>query len=274
MHGLGNDFAVFDARKQPLALDGSAARAIADRRLGVGCDQVIVIEKAMNGADALMRIFNADGGEVESCGNATRCIAAFLMEDNGSSSISLETAGGSRLCTGGGDGLVTVDMGAPKLDWRDIPLAHETETQNFALDIPGSDFPPLQAASAANIGNPHCVIFVDDAERVPVPELGPLIEHHPLFPERTNAEFVQVMDRRHLRMRVWERGAGITLACGTGACAAAVAAHRRRLAERNVEVLLDGGVLSIAWRESDGHVLMTGPVALSYCGEIDLAGLA
>ena len=270
MHGLGNDFVVFDARKQALALDAATARAVADRRLGIGCDQVIVIARGSDGADAVMRIRNADGGEVESCGNAARCVAQLLMEELGRDQVRIDTLGGSLVCTDAGGGLVTVDLGAPILTWDKIPLARPTDTNSFALNVDGTAY----IASALSVGNPHCVLFVDDAEAAPVADLGSRIETHPMFPNRTNVEFVTVRDRAHLRMRVWERGVGITRACGTGTCAAAVAAHRRDLTDDKVEVELDGGVLTIELRESDGHILMTGPSSLAFRGEVDLAALS
>lgn len=263
MHGLGNDFVVFDARGRKLALDAASAKALADRRFGVGCDQVIVIREGRGGADAEMRIYNADGSEVESCGNATRCVARLLMEETDRDGVVIDTPGGVLACADAGHGEVTVDMGAPKLGWRDIPLAREADTNHF--DVDGLD------AAAVNVGNPHCVLFMDASK---IKTLGPRLETHPLFPSRTNVEFVTVEDRARLRMRVWERGAGITSACGTGACAAAVAAHRRGLTERKVQVTLDGGQLVIEWRERDGHVLMTGPATLAFKGEIDLEDYA
>jgi diaminopimelate epimerase len=269
MHGLGNDFVVFDGRKGAILLEPKLARAVADRRFGIGCDQVIVIEPSKNGAEAAMRILNADGGEVEACGNAARCVARLLMEENDVGSIRIDTLGGPLLCTDAGQGAVTIDLGAPHLDWQDIPLAKALDTNGFGLEAGGRSF----LASAVSVGNPHCVIFVDDAERAAVDELGPLIETHPLFPARTNVEFVRVMSPSRLRMRVWERGVGVTRACGTGACATAVAAARRGLSSRKVDVVLDGGVLAIEWRERDGHVLMTGPSALSFAGEVDLVAL-
>jgi diaminopimelate epimerase len=269
MHGLGNDFVVFDARKQGLALDAATTRAVADRRRGVGCDQVIVIAKA-EGADAAMRIFNADGGEVESCGNAARCVARLLMEELDRDTVRIDTPGGPLGCSDAGGGLVTVDMGAPVLAWDKVPLSCPADTNRFMLRVDGTSY----AVAVVSMGNPHCVLFVDDAEAAPVASLGPRIETHPMFPNRTNVEFVTVRDRSHLRMRVWERGAGITQACGSGACAVAVAAHRRGLADAKVEVELDGGTLAIELREGDGHVLMTGPAALSFRGEVDLAELA
>jgi len=270
MHGLGNDFAVFDARSGDICLDPAVARAIADRKTGVGCDQVIVIGRPRApGADAEMRIFNADGGEVESCGNAARCVAQLLLDEMDATSVRIATVGGLLVCGEAGAGLVTVDMGAPKLDWDEIPLAQPADTNGFALNVDGME----HFASAVSVGNPHCVLFVDDAEAAAVAALGPRIEHHPMFPARVNVEFVQVISRTRLRMRVWERGAGITRACGTGACAVAVAAHRRDLCERKVDVVLDGGTLQIEWRAADNHILMTGPTTLVYRGEIDLGAL-
>ena len=270
MHGLGNDFVLFDARREHLALDAASAKALADRRFGVGCDQVIVIVEGKNGFDAAMRIYNADGGEVESCGNAARCVARLLMEENDSDRVAIDSPGGELFCTDAGLGSVTVDIGAPRLDWRDIPLARVMDTNHVAFEIDGKPFDGV----AVNVGNPHCVLFVDSADAAPVATLGPKIEAHSLFPARINAEFVTVRDRSHLRMRVWERGVGITSACGTGACASAVAAYRRGFTDRKVEVLLDGGALTIEWRESDGHILMTGPATLSFKGDIDLGAYA
>jgi diaminopimelate epimerase len=270
MHGLGNDFVVFDARRERIALDAASAKALADRRFGVGCDQVIVIGEGKNGFDAAMRIYNADGGEVESCGNAARCVARLLMEEKDRDRVAIDTPGGKLLCTDAGEGSVTVDIGAPRFDWKDIPLSDAMDTNHVAFEIDGKKFDGV----GVNVGNPHCVLFVDNAEQVPVATLGPKIEKHDLFPARINAEFVTVKDRSHLRMRVWERGTGITSACGTGACASAVAAHRRGLTDRKVDVRLDGGTLSIEWRESDGHILMTGPTMLSFKGDVDLGAYA
>jgi diaminopimelate epimerase len=263
MHGLGNDFAVFDARKQALGVDAAHARAIADRRRGIGCDQIIVIED-QSGA-AFMRIFNADGSEVETCGNAARCVARVLMDEAGSTEVGLLTPAGPLSCRDAGNGLVTVDMGPPELAWERIPLARPVDTNRFELPIDGLTL----EASAVSMGNPHCILFVADADGAPVAELGQRIETDAMFPNRTNVEFVSVRDRSHLRMRVWERGAGITQACGSGACAVAVAAHRRGLTSETVAIALDGGELSITLK--DGHVLMTGPAALAYSGEIDLS---
>jgi len=269
MHGLGNDFVVFDARKQALALTDATARSVADRKNGVGCDQVIVITPGHGKFDAVMKIHNADGGEVESCGNAARCVAQLLMSETGRSSVRIDTVGGPLLCSAADEGLVTVDMGAPRTMWHEVPLAHAADTNMFHLNVDGTN----HVASAVSVGNPHVVLFVDDAEQAPVAGLGARIETHPMFPQRTNVEFVSVDRHARLRMRVWERGVGITRACGTGACATAVAAFRRGLSGRNVEVVLDGGTLRIELRASDDHILMTGPAALAFTGDVDLEAL-
>jgi len=267
MHGLGNDFVVFDARNRTLSLTPERARAIADRRLGIGCDQVIVIVPASNGADAAMRIYNADGGEVESCGNAARCVVRLLIDESGKRKAQLETDGGllSGIDTGG---VISIDMGVPQFDWRAIPMANEVDTNAFSIEALASD------AAAVSVGNPHCVLFVENAARAPVQVLGRAIEKHALFPERTNVEFVQVLSPDQLEMRVWERGVGQTRACGTGACAAMVAAHRRGLCGTRATVQLEGGSLTIEWAGGDAHIFMTGPTALSFRGEIDLEALS
>ncbi len=269
MHGLGNDFAIFDGRSRPLAVSPDLARAVADRRLGIGCDTMVVIHPGNAKADVTLKFFNADGGEVESCGNASRCVARLLMDEKDLTRVTLDTRGGMLICTDAGNGDVTVDMGKPGLEWIDVPLASAANTNNVELDLDGTAY----NFATASMGNPHAVLFVDDAEKAPVETIGPRVETHALFPARTNVEFVSVRDRSNLRMRVWERGVGVTLACGTGACAAAVTAHRRGLTDRKVHVELDGGTLTIEWRAGDDHVLMTGPVMEVYTGEIDLAAL-
>jgi diaminopimelate epimerase len=269
MHGLGNDFVVFDGRENEVLLDEPAARAIADRRRGIGCDQVIVIERPNGGGEAFMRIYNADGDEVEACGNAARCVARLLMDEKRDAFVNLDTRGGLLECRETEDGFVTIDMGKPGLGWSDIPLAGEMDTAVIPLQIGSQEF----VATAVSMGNPHCVIFTENADRVPLGKLGPQIEVHGFFPARTNVEFVQALTPELLRMRVWERGAGITQACGTGACAALVAAHRRGLSPRAAEVVLDGGALHIAWRPDDDHVLMTGPTRLAFIGDVDLSSL-
>lgn len=269
MHGLGNDFVVIDARERAFAPDAARVRALADRRAGVGCDQLILVEKPRNPlADAFMRIRNADGGEVAACGNATRCVAELLMREKGGTHVVIETAAGLLDAEATTDGLIGVDMGRISFDWRDIPLAEPVDPLNLPVEAG-----PLRNGVAVNVGNPHAVFFVDNVERVPLEHVGPLIERHPLFPERTNVEAAEVRGRDRLRLRVWERGAGLTRACGTGACAAAVAAAKRGLTDRAVTVELDGGVLRIEWLRDD-HVRMTGPVATAFTGLLDpsLAG--
>jgi diaminopimelate epimerase len=264
MHGLGNDFVVVDARKRKLALDGAAARAIADRHRGVGCDQLLVLEKPMTkGADVYMRIHNADGSEAEACGNGTRCVADLLMRERGKERVVVETVAGLLAAHAAGNHRVGVDMGEPRLAWREIPLARDCDTLNVPLTLG-----PLVVPVCTSMGNPHATFFVDDAESVDLATLGPRLEHDPIFPERANIGVVQVLSPQRLRFRVWERGAGITIACGSGACAALVAAARRGLSGRKAEVVLDGGTLEIEWR-ADGHVLMTGPVAVSFQGTLD-----
>jgi diaminopimelate epimerase len=266
MHGLGNDFVVFDAREHAIDMNGARAKAIADRHFGVGCDTVVLIRPGGAEVDAGIQFYNADGSDSESCFNATRCVARLLLDERGLSRGRLSTKGGLLVCSDAGKGLVTVDMGPPRLDWRQVPVASEVDTVNFPLDIGGT----VLAASAVSMGNPHCVLFVPDAQQAPVAQLGSKIETLPFCPNRTNVEFAQVLDKERIRMRVWERGVGITLACGTGACAAAVAAMRRGLTDRKVELVLDGGSLTIEWREADDHVLMTGPTAMPFRGRLEL----
>jgi diaminopimelate epimerase len=264
MHGLGNDFVVLDARKQPILMDVGLAKGIADRRLGIGCDQILIIEPATEeGADVFMRILNADGGEVDACGNGTRCVAALVMAETGAEQVKIQTNIGILEATAGEEGYVAVDMGPPDLDWQAIPLAEEADT--MALELSVGD---LSDPVAVNVGNPHAVFFVEDVASVPLEELGPEIENHAMFPERTNVEIAQMLPDGSIRLRVWERGVGITRACGTGACAALVAASRREFSPRHAIIILDGGALGIEWRE-DNHVVMVGPVASSFIGAID-----
>jgi diaminopimelate epimerase len=259
MHGLGNDFVVLDGRSQPLPpIDAAFARALADRHTGIGCDQLIVLEPSAV-ADFAMRIFNPDGGEVEACGNATRAVALLH-----GAPARIATAGGL-LAASPNDAGVAVEMGQPRLEWRQIPLAYALDTLAMPVGWDG-----LEAPVAVNMGNPHAVFFVPDCDAVELDRLGPLIEHDPLFPERVNVNVATVCDRNAVRLRVWERGAGLTRACGTGACATAVAAMRRGLVERAVTVTLPGGALHIAWRD-DGQVVMTGPAAESFRGSFETA---
>jgi diaminopimelate epimerase len=257
MHGLGNDFVVIDARGEPIAMDAARARAIADRRIGIGCDQLILIEPS-DSADARMRIFNADGGEVEACGNAARCVALLLGE-----SSTIETLGGLIRGQTSTDG-VSVDMGQPRFDWDAIPLAYAMDTA--AMPVAWED---LANPAAVNVGNPHAIFFVPDADAVDLERLGPLIEHDPLFPERVNVNVATIIARDRIRLRVWERGVGLTLACGTGACATAVAAIRAGRVDSPVTVELPGGPLTIGWNPG-GSILMTGPATHVFTAEADL----
>jgi diaminopimelate epimerase len=263
MHGLGNDFVVLDGRARPLGLDTAAVRRLADRRTGIGCDQVILMEPPRRGGDLAMRIWNADGGEVESCGNATRCVARLAMAESGRDMARIETAGGDLACRPAADGQIAADMGRPDFDWARIPLARDMDT--MALDYAHGG---LERPAAVNVGNPHVVFFVEDAAAFDLGALGPAIEHDPLFPRRINVSLAQVADRGRIVLRVWERGAGLTRACGTAACAALVCAARRGLTERAAEVCLPGGALSIEWRAAEDHIVMTGPAALSFEGRI------
>lgn len=265
MNGLGNDFVVVEARTAPFAPSAEAVRAIADRASGVGCDQLVSIEPSSK-ADASVRFWNADGEEVGACGNASRCVGWLLMEASGRDEAVIETRAGLLRATRAGERLVSVDMGEPGLRWDQIPLAEEMDTRGIELQVGPIDAPHLHTPGCVSMGNPHVVFFVDDAEAAPVREVGPLIEHHPLFPEGVNVGFAQVVARDRIRLKVWERGAGQTKACGTGACAALVAAARRGLTDREATLELDGGELVIEWRESDGHVIMTGPAEVDFTG--------
>jgi diaminopimelate epimerase len=268
MNGLGNDFVVLDARGRPLALKAPQIAAIADRRSGIGCDQVIALEPS-EFADVFMRIWNADGGEVGACGNAARCVAALLVAERGSPHVMIETESGLLAATLNKDSSVTIDMGVPRFKWNEIPLSQPfADTRAITLPTGAVEDPQLSAPSVVNIGNPHCIFFVDNVEAHDLARFGPALERHPLFPERANISLAQVTGQGSLRLRTWERGAGLTRACGTAACAAAVAAVRRGLIGRKVRVTLPGGDLVIDWRESDDHALMTGPFALDYEGTL------
>jgi len=262
MNGLGNDFIIIDARETHFDPNLSQIAKWANRKTGIGCDQLIAIEKS-EGADAFMRVWNADGTLVETCGNALRCVAFCLDQEQRGRLLKIDTLGGLtsaqvlRFADQGAT--VTVDMGAPRLRWDQIPMAEEMDTSRIELQIGPIDAPLYHTPVAVNMGNPHVVFFVKDMANVDVARTGSLIEHHPLFPEGVNVEFAQVIDYKTIRMRVWERGAGITKACGTGACATLVAAVRRGLCDRSASIVMDGGALMIHWAEND-HVFMTGPV--------------
>ena len=262
MHGCGNDFVVLDERQVRHDLTPAQVVVIADRRRGIGCDQLISIELGGDGADVFMRIRNPDGSEAGACGNATRCVAALIAPDLGRTNLTIRTVAGDLPATLLPDGAVCVDMGPARLDWRDVPLARAADT--LRLDLTRG---PVANPAACSMGNPHATFLVDDLTAVPVAEIGPSLEHDALFPQRANIGFAQVLGSDRLRLRVWERGAGLTLACGSGACAALVNAHRRGAVGRRATVEMDGGEVVIEWRE-DGHVLMTGPVATAFTGQI------
>ncbi len=267
MHGCGNDFVVFDERRKPLGLTATRAAAIANRRTGVGCDQFIVMERppAGSNADVFMRIRNPDGSEAGACGNATRCVAALYAAETGRTQLVVQTISGNLPAVINPDGTVTVDMGPARLAWQDIPLAHAADTLHLPLEEG-----PVSDPAAASMGNPHATFFVPDVETLDVENLGPILEHAPLFPERANIGFATILAPDRIRLRVWERSAGLTLACGSGACATIVNAARRGLTARRARILADGGALDMEWRE-DGHVMMTGPVATAFHGLIDLS---
>lgn len=261
-HGAGNDFVIIDERTRRLDLSEAAVRALSDRRTGIGCDQFITLHPPPPGTDAdlLMRIRNPDGSEAGACGNATRCVAELLFEENGRPYQVIRTAAGDLPAERMADGRQRVDMGPARLDWAEVPLARAVDTLH--LPLPGDP-------AACNMGNPHATLFVPDLADAPIATLGPALEHDPLFPDRANIGFVEVLAPDRIRLRVWERGAGLTLACGSGACAALVNAHRRGLVGRRAAVLMDGGTLDIEWTEA-GRVLMAGPAATSFHGIVSL----
>ena len=265
MHGLGNDFVVLDARAAPLPVTPARAAAIADRHRGIGCDQFIVMEPPGEGADVFMRIRNPDGSEAGACGNATRCVAFLVAEERGADRVIVRTIAGDLAVERLPNGMWRADMGPARLGWRDVPLAREMDTLHLPITLG-----PVTDPAACSMGNPHATFFVNNLDAIPVAEIGPHLERHPLFPDRANIGFAQVLAPDRIRLVMWERGAGMTLACGSGACATVVNAARRGLTGRRVTVELPGGALAMEWRE-DGHVTMAGPVATAFRGEIDLA---
>ena len=269
MNGAGNDFVVVNALETPFQPTVEQVRAIADRQTGEGCDQLIALEPSEQ-ADAFMRVWNADGGMVETCGNALRCVGWVLMQSTGKDEVRIDTLGGMTTARrAADDGQVTVDMGAPRLDWTQVPLAEEMDTRGIELQIGPIDDPVLHTPGAVSMGNPHVVFFMDHAPNDGfVRGSGSLIEHHPLFPEGVNVGFVHAISPDHIRLRVWERGAGLTKACGTGACAALVASARRGVTGRHATVDVDGGRLVIDWDEASDHVFMTGPVEVERTGTL------
>ncbi|MBL4617869.1 MAG: diaminopimelate epimerase [Robiginitomaculum sp.] len=273
MNGCGNEFAIFDARElgNPLVLEHDKIIAISDPATGDGCDQLLAIEQPVSpNSDIFMRIWNSKGNEVGACGNGTRCVAWLIMEETGRDKILIDTKAGTLIATRAGEHMVTVDMGKPKLDWEEIPLEERMDTRGIDLQIGPIDAPVLALPGAVNMGNPHAVFFVDDVEKTAVETLGSMLEFHPLFPEQANIGFAQILSKTEIRLRVWEREAGLTKACGTGACAALVAASRRGFTERKAKIIVDGGELEIEWRKSDDHVLMSGPIKLEFTGDVPL----
>ena len=269
MHGLGNDFVVIDRRREDIAIDGAAARALADRHTGIGCDQLILIELPRDpAAQIFMRILNADGSEAAACGNGARCIARLIAEETGNRHVRLETLAGLIDAELLPNRRVAVDMGPARTRWSEVPLARAMDTLCVDLALGA-----LASPVCSSIGNPHATFLVGDADAVDLAALGPILEHDSLFPERANIGVATVEGPERIRLRVWERGAGITRACGSGACAALVAAHRRGLTGRHATVALDGGDLDILWRD-DGHVIMTGPATLAFEGSVEAALLA
>ncbi|MGI9127328.1 MAG: diaminopimelate epimerase [Roseomonas sp.] len=268
MHGLGNDFVVLDGRAAPLGLTRDQIVALADRRRGIGCDQLIIMEPPPAGADVFMRIHNPDGSEAGACGNATRCIASLIAAETGKAQVVVRTISGDLPSEATPDALWRVDMGPALFGWQDVPLAREADTLHLPVACG-----PVADPAACSMGNPHATFFVPDLDVLPVNEIGPRLEHDAIFPERANIGFVQVMSPDHLRLVVWERGAGLTLACGSGACAAMVNAQRRGLTGRAARISMPGGDLFMEWRQ-DGHVLMTGPVATAFTGQVDPKALA
>ncbi len=270
MNGLGNDFVVVDARAQKVRPKPQIIARLADRTSGIGFDQFITIEASPSGADAFMRIDNADGGEVAACGNGARCVAAVLMAETGKTDVSIETRAGLLLGSPGPEpDTVTLDMGVPKFDWQDIPTSEEfADTRYVELQVGPIDNPVLHSPSLANVGNPHAIFWVEDVEAYDLHRFGPLLENHPVFPERANISLAHVSAPDAITLRTWERGVGLTRACGTAACAALVCAVRTGRAERTATVSLPGGDLLIGWDEND-HIWMTGPAETDFTGEFD-----
>jgi len=262
MHGLGNDFVVIDARGRGDCVTPELARAIGNRHTGVGFDQLAVI--STGAFDAHLTFYNSDGSTAGACGNATRCIADILFRETGKDTVLVDTTGGLLVCTTTDNNMISVDMGVPKFDWQDIPLSEEFhDTTGIELQIGPIDAPLLHTPSVVNVGNPHAIFWVDDVEACDLARTGPLLEMHPIFTQGANISLAKV-NNDHITLKVWERGAGLTRACGTGACAAAVCAARKKLTGRKVTVTLPGGDLAIEWRDHDDHMMMTGPVTYEY----------
>jgi diaminopimelate epimerase len=270
MNGLGNGIAVLDLRGSGLTVSGAEARAIG-RGKGLGFDQLMVLHEPRSvGADAFMMVYNSDGSQAETCGNGTRCVAFILTREIAREKLVLETAAARLECLRRDETVFTVDMGRPRLAWNEIPLREPFhDTRKIELQIGPIDAPILHTPSAVNMGNPHAIFWVDDVEAYDLERIGPLLENHPIFPERANISLAHVTSREHIALKVWERGAGLTRACGSAACAALVAATRKDLTGHSAIVSLPGGDLDIEWRESDGHVTMTGPVEFEFETRLD-----
>lgn len=267
MNGLGNEFVVIDARTRKAGIGSDEARRIGDPALGPGCDQIIVLEPSAS-ADVFMRIFNADGSEVGACGNASRCVAFLLSQESGSRKVTIETQAGVLGADVASTDEIVIDMGKPRFAWDEIPLAEPFhDTTGIELQIGPIDAPILHSPSVVNVGNPHAIFWVEDVDAYDLARFGPLLENHPIFPERANISLAQVKSRDRIKLRTWERGAGLTKACGTAACAAAVAAARKRLTDRKVTIELPGGSLLIEWT-ADDRILMNGPAELEYEGTL------
>jgi len=272
MNGIGNEIVVVDLRDKSAAITAEEARAVASPA-GVPYDQLMVLlPPRLNGTEAFIRIYNNDGSEAAACGNGMRCVARRLFEATGQTAAAFETKAGLLNCWQGADGLYTVDMGPPKFGWEDIPLAEEfRDTRSIELQIGPIDAPVLHTPSVVSMGNPHAIFWVDDVNAYDLGRFGPLLENHPIFPERANITLAHIVDRDHITIRTWERGAGLTKACGSAACATAVAAARLKRTNRVVQIALPGGELTIEWREGDDHVLMTGSATFEYEGRFDPA---
>jgi len=273
MNGIGNEIVVVDMRRNPATISADDARA-ANRKEGAPYDQLMVLyPPRVAGTDSFVRIYNNDGSEAGACGNGMRCVADLVTRETGKTAATFQTKSGILNCwKDAGSGFFTVDMGAPRFGWKDIPLAEEfRDTRAIELQIGPIDRPILHSPSAVSMGNPHAIFWVDDVNAYDLAKIGPLLEHHPIFPERANITLCSVKSRAHIVIRTWERGAGLTKACGSAACAAAVAAARLRRTDRKVKVTLPGGDLAIEWRDEDDHVLMTGPVAYEHNGRFDAA---
>ena len=262
MHGLGNDFVIFDARKLNIKITKFEISILADRKTGLGFDQLLIMRPSKIGNDIFMSVYNASGETVETCGNGARCIAKILINESNKTKVKIDTLGGVIEAYKNNNGLITANLSSPKFKWNEIPLSHDEDTLNLSLGIKG-----IPTATIVNVGNPHAVFFVKDIKNVNLKEIGPKIELHEIFPKKTNVEFAQIINKNHIRMRVWERGVGITQACGTGACATLVAAVRKNLTNRNSKITLDGGDLFVEWTINN-NIKMTGPALSSFSGLI------